>query len=93
MPSPDSPRRRAGADDDVDATAAPTRPANDAETWTVDDLAAHLRLHPKTVYAEIRRQNIPGVRRIGRAVRIHRATVIAWLAEGQGRVPRSRRSG
>lgn len=58
----------------------------------VDELATLLRLNRKTVYAMIQRGEIPGVRRLGRIVRIHRDTVLHWLAEGQGRVSRSRRN-
>jgi excisionase family DNA binding protein len=59
---------------------------------TVDELATLLRLERKTVYAAIRRGEIPGARRIGSTLRISRDSVLAWLAQGQGRVSRSRRS-
>jgi excisionase family DNA binding protein len=55
---------------------------------TVDEVAELLRLDRKSIYAAIRRGEIPGVRRIGRTVRLHRATVLEWLAQGQGRAPR-----
>lgn len=58
---------------------------------SVDELAVLLRLERKTVYAAIRRREIPGVRRFGRVIRVCRSTVIDWLANGQGSVPRSRR--
>lgn len=58
---------------------------------TVDELATLLRLDRKTVYAMVRRAEIPGVRRFGRAVRVHRDTVLRWLADGQGQAPRPRR--
>lgn len=61
-------------------------------TLTVDELATLLRMDRKTVYAAIQRGEIPGVRRIGRALRISRDAVLRWLAEGQGRVSRSRSS-
>ena len=77
----------------------PTESARSRETgdavsaiMTVDELAALLRMDRKSVYAAIQRGEIPGVRRIGRALRIDRATVVAWLATGQGAPPRSRRS-
>jgi hypothetical protein len=38
----------------------------------------------------IARGELPGVRRLGRAVRIHRDAVLGWLAQGQGHVSRSR---
>lgn len=63
-----------------------------SDALTVDELACLLRLNRKTVYAAVRAGEIPGVRFIGRAIRISRTTVEKWLQEGQGRVPRSRRN-
>jgi excisionase family DNA binding protein len=62
------------------------------EVLTVDELAKLLRVERKTVYAAIGRGEIPGVRRIGSLLRASRDAVLAWLAQGQGRVSRSRRS-
>jgi excisionase family DNA binding protein len=59
---------------------------------TVDELAALLRCDRKTLYAAIGRGEIPGVRRLGNVIRIHRDAVLRWLADGQGRAPRSRGS-
>jgi excisionase family DNA binding protein len=77
----------------VDAPASsPVLDAVDEPTvLTVDELARLLRVDRKTIYELVRRGELPGVRRLGRSVRIHRATVLAWLSEGQGRVSRSRR--
>jgi excisionase family DNA binding protein len=58
---------------------------------SVDDVARLLRVDRKTVYAAIARGEIPGARRLGKAIRFSRDAVLAWLAEGQGHVPRSRR--
>ncbi len=58
---------------------------------TVDELATLLRCNRKTVYGAIQRGEIPGVRRLGGAIRVHRETVLRWLADGQGHVSRSRR--
>lgn len=58
----------------------------------VDELATLLRVNRKSAYAAIQRGEVPGVRRIGRTVRVHRDTVLAWLSQGQDRAPRSRRS-
>lgn len=58
---------------------------------TIDELAQLLRVDRKTAYAAVRRGEIPGVRRLGRAIRVSRDAVLAWLADGQGRVSRSRR--
>jgi|HubBroStandDraft_1064217.scaffolds.fasta_scaffold120747_2 excisionase family DNA binding protein len=57
---------------------------------TADEAAELLRVDRKTVYGLIARGEMPGVRRLGRAVRIHRDTMLAWMAHGQGRAPRSR---
>jgi excisionase family DNA binding protein len=57
---------------------------------TAEELAALLRVQPKTVYAAIRRRQIPGIVRVGRLIRISRTAVLAWLA-GQDREVRSRR--
>lgn len=59
---------------------------------TVDEVALLLRVDRKTLYALIRAGELPGVRRLGRALRVHRETMLRWLAEGQGRAPRHRRT-
>ncbi len=59
---------------------------------TVDEVAALLRVERKTVYAATARGEIPGVRRVGSRLRVSRDRVLAWLAQGQDRVSRSRRS-
>lgn len=56
------------------------RVSGDPEVLTVDEAAALLRMDRKGVYEAIRRGQIPGVRRIGRVIRIHRGTLVAWLA-------------
>jgi excisionase family DNA binding protein len=74
-----------GAAVDVGADALPA-------IITVDELATLLRLDRKTVYDAIARGEIPGVRRIRRSLRVSRDAVLEWIAQGQGRVPRSSRS-
>jgi excisionase family DNA binding protein len=54
---------------------------------TVEELATLLRVNHKTIRDAIKRREIPGVRRIGTAFRIHRATVLDWFAS-QDRVAR-----
>ena len=49
---------------------------------TVDKLAALQRLNRKTVYEAIQRDEIPGVRRIGRAIRISRPATVVLVAGG-----------
>jgi excisionase family DNA binding protein len=86
---------------DPDATEDPDpQPAPEAReaTWeppavlTVDELAALLRVNRKTVYEALGRGEIPGARRIRGRYRILRDAVLRWLADGQGRAPRSRGS-
>jgi excisionase family DNA binding protein len=60
------------------------------EALTVDEVAHLLRVDRKSVYAMIQRHELPGVRRIGKAIRISRTAVVAWLRDGQS-APRSRR--
>jgi excisionase family DNA binding protein len=89
-------------DQDAPATPAATpsaatgRPppisADPPPILTIEELAAYLRLNHKTIRDAIGRGDIPGVRRFGGAVRIHRDTVVSWLASGQGRVVGSRRT-
>lgn len=59
---------------------------------TVEELASFLRVNHKTVRDAIARGEIPGVRRIGTTIRIHTDTMLGWLAKGQERVSRSKRS-
>lgn len=52
------------------------------EILTVDEAACYLRLDRKTLYEAIDRGDIPGVRRVGRCIRIHRDTFLAWVRGG-----------
>lgn len=58
---------------------------------SVDELAGFLKVNRKTVYDAIKRGEVPGVRKLGDTYRISRDAVLRWLAEGRGRVSRSRR--
>lgn len=78
------------------ALAASPAPANADDpvlprVLTPDELAKMLRVRRRSVYEAISRGDIPGVRRIGRKVRIDRDSVLAWMADGHGRAPRSSR--
>lgn len=66
-------------------------PDDSPETTDVNGLTALLGLNRKTVYNLITLGQIPGVRRMGRRIVVHRETVLSWLRNGQGSVPRSRR--
>lgn len=46
---------------------------------TADEVGTLLRISRKAVYALIERQQLPGVRRIGRRVRIDRRELLDWL--------------
>jgi len=61
------------------------------QVLTVEELAVLLRLERKTVYAAIVRGDIPGVRRVGRSIRIFRHAVLDWLRTAHVRVPHQRR--
>jgi excisionase family DNA binding protein len=62
----------------------------DLEVLTAEEAAAILRVNVKTVYGLIREQALPGVIRLGRSVRISRASLVSWIASGQTRVARKR---
>lgn len=64
--------------------------AGESEVLTVEEVAALLRLNRKTVYSMVQRNEIPGARECGRAIRFHRSTVLSWLASGSGRTRRRR---
>ncbi len=59
---------------------------------TVEELAGLLRVERKTAYAAVMRGEVPGVRRLGRCIRISREAVVRWLAEGEDTPKRRRRS-
>lgn len=49
---------------------------------TVDELALYLRCNTKTVYDAIKLGQLPGTVRLGRVIRVHKPTVVAWLVSG-----------
>ncbi len=57
---------------------------------TVDELARLLRINRETAYKAVKENQIPGVRRIGRSIRVSRDAVLDWLG-GKEHVLRSRR--
>jgi len=56
---------------------------------TVDEVAFLMRIDRKTAYAAIAEGGIPGVRRLGRCIRISRDVLLRWLEEGEAK-PRRR---
>lgn len=68
---------------------APSAAGCDRDVMTVQEAASYLRVNIKTVYDAIARGELPGARRVGRKIRMSRSALVAWLAQGQGRVSRS----
>mgnify|MGYP003508736932 CR=1 FL=1 len=59
---------------------------------TVEEVADLMRIDRKTAYAAIAEGDVPGVRRVGRCIRVSRDVLLQWLANGQGgRVEKRRR--
>lgn len=58
---------------------------------TVDEVGTLLRISRKAVYALIERRQLPGVRRIGRRVRIDRRELLDWLDHSCTPSPREKR--
>jgi excisionase family DNA binding protein len=63
-------------------TALSDRAAPAERDYTVRDLAARLQCSERHIWRLIDQGRVPGVLRIGRLVRLHGATVDAWLAGG-----------
>lgn len=60
-----------------------------AAVLTVDELASLLRVNRDTAYRAVRAGEIPGVRRIGKTIRISRDAVLEWL-RGESRAVHSK---
>ena len=52
--------------------------ARDDEILTVNEAAAYLKLHPKTVYRLVKKGEIPA-QRVGGAWRLYRARLRRWM--------------
>ena len=52
---------------------------------TVEQAAKLLMVTEQTIYAAISRRELPGVRRIGRTIRIHRDSLLDWLRSGRAK--------
>lgn len=71
------------------AAGAPVLPGDVLPLFiTVEEAAELLRLDRKTVYAMIKRGELPGARRFGRTYRIHLPTLLKWFAAGPRRAGR-----
>jgi excisionase family DNA binding protein len=47
--------------------------------FTVEEAATFLRVNRKTVYEAVRSNQLPGVVRLGKAIRIGRAALREWI--------------
>ncbi len=45
---------------------------------SVDEAAELLRLNRKTLYEAVKLDQVPGVVRVGRSIRIHRSALLSW---------------
>lgn len=50
---------------------------------TVDELAVIIKCNTKTIYEAIKLGQLPGAFRVGRVIRVHKPTVLAWAVSGQ----------
>jgi len=50
---------------------------------TVKETARLLRLSQNSVYQGVKGGSIPGLRRVGRTIRVHRPTLLRWLEQGE----------
>lgn len=50
-----------------------------------------MRVDRKTAYAAIAEGGVPGVRRIGRGIRVSRDVLLRWLEQGEANQGRVRR--
>jgi excisionase family DNA binding protein len=73
---PDGPRLALDAHADLSATAT--------QICTVEEAAKVLKIGRNQLYDLINRKKIPGTRRLGRSIRLHMPTVIAWFARSTG---------
>ena len=52
---------------------------------TVEEVADLMRIDRKTAYAAIACGQVPGVRRIGRCIRVSRDVLLRWLEQGEAK--------
>lgn len=63
-----------------DRCTIPTLP----EFLKAEEVAKLLRVNRKTVYEAVRRDEIPGVLRVGRILRFRRDAVLGWMSGANG---------
>lgn len=52
---------------------------------TVEEVADLMRIDRKTAYTAIACGEVPGVRRIGRCIRVSRDVLLRWLEQGEAK--------
>jgi excisionase family DNA binding protein len=52
---------------------------SDAILLTVAEVAAVLRTTPKAIYAMAERQQLPGIRRLGRRLLVRQSELLHWI--------------
>jgi excisionase family DNA binding protein len=60
------------------------------QVLTVEEVADLMRVDRKTAYAAIAEGGVPGVRRIGRCIRVSRDVLLRWLEQGEAKLSRGR---
>jgi len=75
----------------TDAAEPDSAPGFSSPALTVDELAALLKINRKTLYGLIQDGQLPGAVKLGRSIRIHGPTVLAWLSTGQVPVSQTRK--
>jgi excisionase family DNA binding protein len=60
------------------------------QVLTVEEVADLMRVDRKTAYAAIAGGGVPGVRRIGRCIRVSRDELLRWLEQGEAKQRRGR---
>jgi excisionase family DNA binding protein len=69
--------------DALNSTALPPSPGIPADRdYTIPELAKYKQCSERHLWRLIDAGRIPGVYRLGRLVRVHRATADAWFANG-----------
>ena len=64
---------------DLQAPQKPKKPGA-----SIPELAVEYKISESTLYSMANREALPGARRFGKRIIIHRETFEAWIAEGHG---------
>jgi len=77
-----APTGHTGLVESPEGMADETSSAEAPEVITVEELAHLLRIARGSAYRAVAAGEVPGVVRVGKTLRIHRATVLRWLEQG-----------